>query len=97
MFQKEIEDKSADLKEKILVGKISSYISERSLLSQPFIKDSDKTINDLITEAIQKFGERIEIRRFARFSTLLEGSIARTTNSGNPSFWTKWMRVLVAR
>jgi elongation factor Ts len=38
------------------------------LLTQPFIKSPDKTIQDLVNGAIQKFGERTEVRRFARFS-----------------------------
>jgi len=38
------------------------------LLTQPFVKSSDKTIQDLINGAIQKFGERTEVRRFSRFS-----------------------------
>lgn len=38
------------------------------LLTQPFIKSPDKTIQDLVNGAIQKFGERTEIRRFTRFS-----------------------------
>lgn len=40
-----------------------------TLLAQPFIKDQSLTINDLIQNAVQKFGERIEVIRFARFST----------------------------
>ncbi|MAF59440.1 elongation factor Ts [bacterium] len=42
--------------------------SDSVLLNQPFIKDSGKTVNDLIESAIQKFGERIEITTFVRFS-----------------------------
>lgn len=38
------------------------------LLTQPFIKSPDKTIQDMVNGAIQKFGERTEIRRFTRFS-----------------------------
>ncbi len=41
-----------------------------ALLEQPFIKNPDQTIADLITSAIQKFGEKIEIARFSRFSAL---------------------------
>jgi len=41
-----------------------------ALLEQPYIKNPDQTIADLITSAIQKFGEKIEIARFARFSAL---------------------------
>ena len=42
--------------------------SERALLEQPFIKDSTKTIRDLVNELVQKFGEKTEVRRFVRFS-----------------------------
>jgi Translation elongation factor Ts len=38
------------------------------LLEQPFIKSPEMTIRDMINSAIQKFGERTEIRRFTRFS-----------------------------
>lgn len=41
---------------------------ERILLEQPFIKDTDQTVNDLLTTAVQKFGERIEIARYERFN-----------------------------
>lgn len=39
-----------------------------ALLTQPYIKNPDQTINDLISAAIQKFGEKVEVSRFARFS-----------------------------
>lgn len=39
------------------------------LLAQPFIKNPDTTIQEMVNGAVQKFGERTEIRRFARFST----------------------------
>lgn len=41
--------------------------SEACLLSQPFIKDPDKTVHDIIAETIAKVGENIQVRRFARF------------------------------
>lgn len=40
-----------------------------TLLAEPFIKDPDKTVRDLVQNAIQKFGERVEISRFSRFSS----------------------------
>lgn len=55
--------------EKILEGKLASYFSERILLEQPFIKNPDQTVQNLIEGAIQKFGEKIEVARFARFAT----------------------------
>lgn len=68
VFAEEVKDKPEDLKEKILAGKLDAYFQEKILLNQPYIKDDSKTIGNLIEEAVQKFGERTEIRRFARFS-----------------------------
>lgn len=68
VFEKEVEGKPAEMKERILAGKLASYFSDQVLLDQPYIKDESKTIRDLVTEASQKFGERVEITRFARFS-----------------------------
>lgn len=68
VFKEEVKDKPAEMQEKILEGKMKSYFQDQVLLNQPYIKDDSKTVNDLITEASQKFGERVEITRFARFS-----------------------------
>ncbi len=68
VFAKEVEGKPEDLKEKILSGKLDSYFNERILLEQKFIKNPELTIKDLITQAVQKFGEKTEITRFSRFS-----------------------------
>lgn len=68
VFEKEVEGKPDDLKEKILSGKLDNHFRDKVLLEQPYIKDDSKKIADLINEAVQKFGERTEIRRFARFS-----------------------------
>ncbi len=72
MFAKEVADmdKPEEIKQKVLEGKIESYLSERTLLSQPFVKDPDQTVQSLINDRIQKFGEKIEIARFVRFSLL---------------------------
>jgi elongation factor Ts len=53
--------------QKIAEGKLNKWFSEVVLLEQPFVKDPDKTIDDLRREIIGKIGENIEIRRFARF------------------------------
>ncbi|HEX2792696.1 MAG TPA: elongation factor Ts [Candidatus Paceibacterota bacterium] len=68
VFTEEVKDKPEEMREKILNGKMDSYFRDQVLLNQPYIKDENKTINDLITEASQKFGERVEVTRFARFS-----------------------------
>ncbi len=68
VFIKETKDKPKEMKEKILQGKIDSYFKDKILLEQPFIKDPNSTIKDIIKSATQKFGERIEVSNFARFS-----------------------------
>ena len=70
MFAKEVEGKPADLQDKILQGKIDSYFKDKILLEQSFIKNEDQTIADLLSNAIQKFGEKIVVGKFARFSSV---------------------------
>ncbi len=69
-FQNEVEGKPEDMKQKILEGKLASYLKDKVLLDQPFIKNPELTIGDLVTGAIQKFGEKTEIIRFTRFGLL---------------------------
>ncbi len=61
------EGKPAEMIEKILVGKMGRYYSEVCLLEQAFIKDEDKTIEQLLTAATGEIGEKISLRRFCRF------------------------------
>lgn len=68
VFQKEVEGKPEDMKAQILDGKLKSYFKDQVLLEQAYIKDEDKSVKDLVTEASQKFGERIEVTKIARFS-----------------------------
>ncbi|NQV92935.1 elongation factor Ts [Candidatus Kaiserbacteria bacterium] len=72
VFRKEIEeqvgDKPKEMQEKILQGKIDSFLKEKILLEQDYIKDSSLTIKGLIDSATQKFGENIAISHFARYS-----------------------------
>ena len=60
-----------DLARDIAMHVAASEVEEgnvAALLAQPFIKNPDQTINDLVSAAIQKFGEKVEVSRFARFS-----------------------------
>lgn len=68
VFEKEAEGKPVEVKEKIVAGKLDSYWNQLVLLEQPFIKEPERTIRDLIEAATQKFGEKIELTRFARYS-----------------------------
>ena len=68
VFEKEVADKPAAMREKILEGKLSAYFRDQVLLEQPFVKDESKTVRDLLNEAVQKFGERVEVSKFVRLS-----------------------------
>lgn len=70
VFAKEVAkmDKPDNIKEGIAQKKLEAYFNEKVLLEQAFIKRGDITIRGLVDEAIQKFGEKIEITRFSRFS-----------------------------
>jgi len=59
--------KPAAIVEKIVDGKISKYYEEHCLLEQPFVKDTDKTIQQLLEALMARTGEKCEVRRFARF------------------------------
>ncbi len=61
------ENKPAEVMGKILKGKEDKFRSEISLLSQPFIKDPEKTVEDLINEKIGKIGENIQVGDFIRY------------------------------
>lgn len=61
------EGKSEKIVEKMVEGRIEKFYKEVCLLDQPFIKDPDITVQDLVTQAIATIGENIAIRRFARF------------------------------
>jgi len=74
-FEKDIDAATAgkagkpkEIRDKILEGKLSSYFGEKVLLDQAFIKNPEVNVRTLVDQANQKFGERIEIGRFARFS-----------------------------
>lgn len=69
VFAKEVEGKPENMKAQILEGKLKSYFADMVLLEQPFIKNGDLTVGQMISNAIQKFGEKTEIGKFARFST----------------------------
>lgn len=68
VFQAEVQDKPAEMQEKILEGKLSSYFKEQILLEQPFVKNPDTTIGEMITGAVQKFGENVSVVKISRLS-----------------------------
>lgn len=68
VFAEEVKDKPAEMQEKILTGKLDSYFKEQILLEQPFIKNPDTTIGEMVTGAVQKFGENVSVAAMSRLS-----------------------------
>ena len=62
-----LESKPVEIIEKIVGGKVKKHFEEISLLSQPFVKNPDMTVDDLLKEKIAKIGENIRIGKFVRF------------------------------
>ncbi len=69
IYKKQFEGsgKPENIISQIIEGKIKKYKEDVSLLNQPWVKDTSKTIQDLITEARAKIGENITVGKFARF------------------------------
>ena len=53
--------------DRIVEGRVGKFYAETVLLEQPFVKDPDKTVEQVITEKIATIKENIRVRRFARF------------------------------
>ena len=59
--------KPANVVEKIVEGKLERFYAETCLLEQPYVKDPERTVGQLVTDAVARIGENIQLRRFARF------------------------------
>ena len=68
VFMTEIGDKPKEMQEKILAGKMEAYFKEQILLEQDFIKNPETTIGEMVTGAVQKFGENIIVSQISRLS-----------------------------
>jgi elongation factor Ts len=60
--------KPEDIARRITEGRMQKWISDRALLTQPYVKDLDKTVGDVLQETIQKVGENVVVRRFTRYA-----------------------------
>jgi len=60
------ENKPADIKEKMIEGRLKKYFEEVCLMTQPFIKEPEITVGELLTQKIAKFGENVKIKRFVK-------------------------------
>ncbi len=67
IYAEQIKDKPEHVREQILEGKLRDFFKRACLLDQEFVKDSSKSVGDLVTEQAHKFGENIYIKRFVRY------------------------------
>lgn len=68
MEKDDLGDKPAEIKEKIVEGRIQKKLKEKALLDQVFIRDTSMTIEELVKKNIAEMGENIQIRRFEKFN-----------------------------
>ena len=59
--------KPENISEQIIEGRMKKWASEQALLNQPYVKDTDKTVGDLLQDTIQRVGENVVIRRFVHY------------------------------
>lgn len=67
VYKEQVKGKPEDVINKILEGKLAKFFEEYCLMEQPFVKNPDKKVKDLIAEAVSKMGENVQVRRFLRF------------------------------
>ena len=68
MKKEDLQSKPENIREKIVQGRIDKMVNEKALLPKDYIKDTSKTVEELIKEATAELGEKISIRRFERFN-----------------------------
>lgn len=77
--KEDLANKPAEMRDKIVEGRVNKLMAQKVLLEQPFIKDPSKTIEELVKEKIATIGEKITVRRFTRY-VLGEGLQKRQEN-----------------
>jgi elongation factor Ts len=67
IYAEQVKGKPENIVEKIVAGKLDKFFADTCLMEQPFIKDPDRTVEQLRTDLVGVIGENVEVRRFARF------------------------------
>jgi len=67
IYAEQVKGKPENVLDKIVAGKLEKFYAENCLMEQAFIKDPDRTIEQLRTDLVGIIGENVEVRRFARF------------------------------
>jgi len=68
IYLEQIKSKPANMKDQIVAGKLEKFYEQACLLDQPWVRDPDKKIKDLVAEKVGKLGENIQVRRFVRYA-----------------------------
>ena len=84
----DILSKPENIREKIVQGRLDKMVNEKALLKQPFIKDTSKTVEELIKEATAEIGEKISIRRLPSTTSARAWRSARRTSP--PRWRRRW-------
>ncbi len=67
IYAEQVKGKPENVLEKIVSGKLEKFFAETCLMEQPFVKDPDRSVEQLRTDLVGVIGENVEVRRFARF------------------------------
>jgi elongation factor Ts len=67
IYRAQVVNKPPEVTDKIVLGKVKKFFAERCLMEQPYVKDPDQTVGDLVKQTIAKLGENITVRRFVRY------------------------------
>ena len=76
IYAEQVKGKPENVLEKIVTGKLEKFFAETCLMEQNFVKDPDRTIEQVRTDLVGVIGENVEVRRFARFQLGETGSEA---------------------
>lgn len=68
IYAEQVKDKPANIIERIVDGKMKKFFGENCLLEQQFVKDTDRTVGELVKELAGKIGENVSVKRFQRFA-----------------------------
>ena len=67
IYAEQVEGKPENVIDRIVIGKLDKFFADTCLMEQPFIKDPDRTVEQVRTDLVGVIGENVEVRRFARF------------------------------
>ncbi|MBI3952422.1 MAG: translation elongation factor Ts [Candidatus Doudnabacteria bacterium] len=68
IYKEQVKGKPENMIEQIVNGKLEKYFEQACLLDQPYVRDPEKKVKDLIAESVGKLGENIQVRRFVKFT-----------------------------